>query len=128
MIISTENASTQKVEKKLNSGLPPDTVDPSTDETLLLYASRIGNIKLAKLMVRKNWKINAVNQKGENAYMIAWKYSNFEIADFLQYWGAKQDATNSGGQNVLHCAVKGKNHELIKTLVARGVSVNWGDS
>jgi len=48
------------IEERLSAGLDVNSVDPSCDETLLLYGSRTGNLKLVQLVLRKkadlDWK------------------------------------------------------------------------
>ena len=41
------------IEERLNSGLDVNSIDPTTDETLLLYGARTGNLKLVQLVLRK---------------------------------------------------------------------------
>ena len=63
-------------------------IDQSTEETLLMHAARVGNLALAKLLIRKGASEAILNPKGENAYMIAIKNENFELADFLLFVGS----------------------------------------
>jgi ankyrin repeat protein len=79
-----------------------------------MFGARTGHMKLVKLMHRHDADLEFVNSKGENAYMIACKYGNFEIADFLLFLGVPQDSKNETGANVMHIAAKGKNWELMK--------------
>jgi ankyrin repeat protein len=51
------------IEKTIDAGLDPNEVDKNLDETLLMYASRTGNLKLAQLMVKKRAIIDQTNVK-----------------------------------------------------------------
>lgn len=88
------------IEERLNAGLDVNSVDPSCDETLLLYGCRTGNLKLAQLVLRKKadleWKnVLIIQMRGENAFLVASKNSHFEIMDFLVFSGAKINSIDS---------------------------------
>ena len=46
------------------------------------------------------------NKKGENAFMIAAQYGNFEIVDFLIFVGCRTDSRDTQGATALHSATK----------------------
>ena len=88
MIGKKPNSSINIVEKHINKGLDVNKVDETTEETLLMFSARVGNLDLAKLLIRKGANEDQRNIKGENAYMIAIKSERFELADFLLFSGS----------------------------------------
>ena len=57
-------------------GLDVDANDPAFDFTLLMYASHIGSLKLAKQLVKWKANLNLTNKKGETALMIQCQYDS----------------------------------------------------
>jgi len=117
LIKNLPNSSINLVEKQIEKGLSLILVDQSTDETMLMFAARVGNMALAKMIVRKGGAEDQRNSKGENAYMIAIKAENFELADFFLYVGSDPNSMDDQGSNVLIRAVKERNTHLIPKLV-----------
>ena len=87
------------IEKEIHNGtLKVNSIDATTDETLLMYAARNNNLSLAKIMHKNLANIETVNSKGENAFLIACKHENFEIVDFLLLLGTKLESSDSNGK------------------------------
>ena len=59
------------IEKEIQRGLNVNAIDANTDETLLMYAAHHGSLSLAKIMHKNLANLEAVNSKGENAFLIA---------------------------------------------------------
>ena len=49
------------IENFLNNGLDVNSIDASTDETLLILASRLGNLRLVKFLISKNASLHVKN-------------------------------------------------------------------
>jgi ankyrin repeat protein len=120
------------VEKTIAAGLDVNAVDRKLDETLLMYAARTGNLKLAQLVVEKGAVVDQTNvisrqQQGENAFILACKHGYFDLVDFLLSKGSKVSATDRNGASAMHLVVKEGNHDSICRLVERGLGTNLRD-
>jgi ankyrin repeat protein len=73
------------VESEIRRGLPVNSLDPTLDETLLMYAARTGNLNMVKLLHKNLANLEFTNKKGENAYMVACKHEKLKIADFFVF-------------------------------------------
>ena len=74
-LTQSRKVSLNKVENFINKGLDVNAVNPDSDETLLMYASRVGNLKLVKLLHRKHADVDRKNMMGENAFIVACKHA-----------------------------------------------------
>ena len=63
----------KKIEDLLEKGLDIDAIDYDFDESLLMYASRTGNLILLKFILGKNASLHLKNSAGETAFLIAAK-------------------------------------------------------
>lgn len=61
------------IENALNNNIDIDARDNKTKDTLLMYASSIGSLKLCKFLISRNASINLENNKGETPLLIATK-------------------------------------------------------
>ena len=121
------------IEKTISAGLEVNAMDKNLDETLLMYAARTGNLKLAQLMVEKRAILDLANVRnrqshGENAFIIACKHGNFDVVDFLLSKGSKIGSVTGNGASAMHLVVKEGNHDSICRLVERGLSLNLVDN
>jgi len=70
-----KKVSLNKVENFINKGLDVNAVNADTDETLLMFSARTGNLKLCKLLHRKHADVERKNSLGENAFIVACKHA-----------------------------------------------------
>jgi len=92
------------IEREIKKGLNVNAVDENTDETLLMYAAHHGILSLAKVMHKNLANLEAVNTKGENAFLIACKHQKYELVDYLHLLGSKLESQDTNGKNWLHHA------------------------
>ena len=97
-----------------------------------MHASKIGNLRLIKLLLSKKANIDAKNVKniqayGENAFIFACKFNKFNIASYLIQCGANLNSRNNKGAKAIHYAVKQRNPDAICRLIEMGIKVNSAD-
>ena len=87
------------IEKEIQKGLNVNAIDENLDETLLMYAAHHGSLSLLKIMHKNLANLDALNSKGENAFLIACKHERYEIIDHLLLLGSSLESADSRGRN-----------------------------
>jgi ferritin-like metal-binding protein YciE len=88
-IFKSGNRNYSKIlEKLIETGYDLNSFDIKLQETLLMFASRTGNLQLLQYLLRKAVQLDKRNvittqTKGENAFLIACSFGNFECAEYL---------------------------------------------
>jgi hypothetical protein len=85
------------VDKIMDEGVDVDDFDESIGETMLMFAARNNRLDFVQYLIRKGADTELINviarqKDGENAFFIAAKAGNFEIAEFLQSKGSKPNS------------------------------------
>lgn len=109
------------VTELLKRGFDPNTPDPSGNVALVL-ALQAENFAVADaLMARPDLNVNAVNQSGESALMMAALRGNLAWCERLLARGARIDKP---GWTALHYAATGPEPKIVKLLLDRGAVVD----
>jgi ankyrin repeat protein len=108
------------VQELLARGIDPDTTDRE-GTTLLMAAAGAGYIDVARVLIGGKAKVNARNQFGESALMVAAIRGHRTMVEFLIQHGA--DVNPPGWTPLMFAAVKG-HVDIVKLLLAKGARVN----
>jgi ankyrin repeat protein len=105
-------------------GLPEyNRVIPQGGDTALMFASRVGDLASAKLLVDAGANVNDADAWGVSATTLA-TFSGFgELARFLLERGADPN-TDKAGFTALHCAIMRRDEKTVEGLLARGADPN----
>ena len=118
--IAIRNDNADVVSDLLQRGLDPNTHDPKGQPGLTI-AMREGALKVARvLLARPETDVNALNQAGESALMMAALKGNLAGAELLLARGAK---VNQSGWSPLHYAAAGPDSKMVQLLIDRGADV-----
>ena len=69
--------------KRINEGFYINAKNPNGD-TLLMIASRYGNIDICKYLISKGAHLKMKNKLGEDIFLIAKKYKHQELQNYLK--------------------------------------------
>jgi ankyrin repeat protein len=117
--IRNDNAGT--LANLFERGFDPNTRDPKGQPGLTI-AMQEHSLKTAKLLLgRPDIDVNALNQAGESALMMAALKGDLAGARLLLEHGAK---VNQAGWSPLHYAATGPEPKLVQLLIERGAEVN----
>jgi hypothetical protein len=105
------------VERLLDRGLDPNTVD-AKGNTLLMIAARNGNRELAWSLIRRKASAAKRNQFGDTALMMASLRGDREIARMLIEFGGAE--VKHSGWAPIHYAAFEDRPEIIRYLIAKG--------
>lgn len=86
------------------------------------------NLDMVELLISKGADVNAQNDQGKNALMMAAFGGKVNIIKELRNSGAKYELRDKSGCSVLHYAVDGANLDAIQWLLMDGVEVNAVDN
>jgi ankyrin repeat protein len=105
-------------------GLPEyNRVIPQGGETALMFASRVGDLASAKLLVDAGANVNDADAWGVSATTLA-AFAGFgELARFLLERGADPNA-DKAGFTALQCAIMRRDEKTVDALLARGADPN----
>jgi len=115
----------------LDAGMPPDTPNPSTGDTLLLEMLggdlSVGQQTAVKALLRRGADANRVSRQGGGT-ALARVYCCADIAAALLDAGARLDAPSgqadrTAGQALMNTAIVLSKTEVVRLLVARGYPV-----
>lgn len=120
--IAAELGSSDRIERWLDEGMPPDFVADRIGSGLMIAAWE-GNLPLMELFVARGADVNFTNAKGEQALLLAaWK-GKAEAVSWLLDHGAR--ISREGLEwSALHYAVFAGNADVAKLLMERGADVN----
>ena len=119
--VAIRNDNAEVVSDLLQRGFDPNTRDPKGQPGLTI-AMREGAPKVARvLLARSDVDVNALNQAGESALMMAALKGNLAGAQLLLARGAK---VNQSGWSPLHYAAAGPNPKMVQLLIDRGAAID----
>lgn len=119
--VAIRNDNADVVSNLLQRGFDPNTRD-SKGQPGLTIAIREGALKVARvLLARPETDVNALNQAGESALMMAALKGNLVGAELLLARGAK---VNQSGWSPLHYAAAGPDPKMVQWLIDRGADVD----
>mmetsp|Transcript_10986 Transcript_10986/g.29335 ORF Transcript_10986/g.29335 Transcript_10986/m.29335 type:complete len:688 (-) Transcript_10986:65-2128(-) len=105
-----------------------DARDVETEQTLLEYACREGNMSLAKLCYRRGAVLSAKTKKGETPFTIVTKAKRYDLMEFLHTYGVKVNSQDADGMTSLHFAAQNDDLDGICRLIEWGADVNTRDN
>ncbi|EAY05670.1 hypothetical protein TVAG_216460 [Trichomonas vaginalis G3] len=103
--------------------------DTKSGRTILIYSAYKGNGKLVRYLVEGGCNLNAVNNNGNNAVIVAAGFSDVETVKFLIESGLdKNSRSEKFGLYPITNACWGGNVDIIKYLLSIGCDVNSVDN
>jgi ankyrin repeat protein len=108
------------INELLGKGIEVDSTDPA-GSTLLMTASSLGKLDAAKTLVAHKANVNARNQYGESALMMAAIRGHRSVVEYLLGSGA--EVNPPGWTPLMFAAVKGHD-EIARMLLDKGANVN----
>lgn len=115
VISAIENIDIVSLNIHLSEGANVDTVD-QRGNTPLMLASKIGNPRIARILLAHNPNINAKNYKGETALMIAAENGQYYIARQLVVRGANVHEKNANGLTAMEIAIRNGQPQIVSLL------------
>ena len=100
----------------LDKGLDPNTTDRE-GHTLLMTASRLGHLDLAKLLIARKASVTRRSAQGDTALMLASLKGHVAVAQLLITHGGQ---VRQPGWTPLHYAAFEGRPEMLKLLLAKG--------
>jgi ankyrin repeat protein len=112
------NYSMEIIEKILT--LNPDLINAKddSDKNALIYACKIGYLKLINYLIEKGADIHVKNKKNRSALSYAVKHGYFEIAKILIEKGVDTSIVDIKNRTLLDISKKGYNSPLVNELLA----------
>lgn len=104
-----------------------DARDVESNQTLLEYAARTGNMSLSKLCYRRGMNMSAVTASGDTAFTIATRNKNYALMEFLHMYGVKVNSADASGRTALHVATANNDVDGICRLIEWGADINLRD-
>lgn len=99
----------------LAEGANVDSVD-NEGNTPLMLAAKVGNPRMARILLAHQPNINAKNLKGETALMIAAENGQYYIARQLIVRGANTLEQNNGGLTAQDIAIRNGQPQIVQLL------------
>ena len=96
---------------------------PHGGDTALMFASRVGDLASAKLLVAAGADVNDQDAWGVSATVLAAHSGYAELVEFLLDKGADPNRAEAGF-SALHIAIMRRDGRMIRALLARGADVN----
>lgn len=119
--VAIRNDNADAVSDLLQRGFDPNTRDPKGQPGLTI-AMQEGALKVARvLLASPETDVNALNQAGESALMMAALKGNLEGAQLLLARGAK---VNQPGWSPLHYAAAGPDPKVVQLLIDHGAAID----
>lgn len=112
---AAEKNQSEAVVDLLKRGMDVNTADPAGN-TLLMIASRNGNLELVNFLLANRAGVNRRNRFGDTACLLAAVKGNLPALQLLHASGCQIEP---GGWSVLHYAVFGENPELLAWVIAQ---------
>lgn len=112
---AAEKNQSEAVVDLLKRGMDVNTADPAGN-TLLMIASRNGNLELMNFLLANRAGVNRRNRFGDTACLLAAVKGNLPGLQRLHASGCQLEP---GGWSVLHYAVFGDNPELLAWVIAQ---------
>ena len=105
----------------LDRGVDPNSASVN-GTSALMYASKIGDARMARVLISFGADVNAVNDSGASALTLAAKYGNTEVAQMLVQNGATVDAKTKNGVTPAQMAKKYNHKTTADFLEAAGAN------
>jgi ankyrin repeat protein len=119
--VAIKNDNASQLESLLQRGFDPNTRDPKGQPGLTM-AMQERSAKTAKLLLdQRSIDVNALNQAGESALMLAALKGDLAGAQLLAQHGA---SINQPGWSPLHYAATGPDPKLVAWLLERGAAID----
>lgn len=112
---AVEKNQSEAVVDLLKRGMDVNTADPSGN-TLLMIASRNGNLDLMHFLLASRAGVNRRNRFGDTACLLAAVKGNLSALQLLHASGCQIEP---GGWGVIHYAIFGENPELLAWVIAQ---------
>jgi ankyrin repeat protein len=127
-LIACEDGKLDVVRKMIKSKKININFQSDNNKTGLIYASKVGNYDIVKLLVENNSDMNVQDINKNTALMFAILYHNDNIAEYLITQGAKLDLINIHGSTVMHIAASVGNKKILEELDNRGMDLEYRDN
>lgn len=101
--------------------------DVETEQTLLEFACRTGNMQLAKLCCRRGANLNARTSQGETVFNIVTQLRRYDMMEFLHTYGMQVNSCDAEGLTPLHVAAANDDVDAVCRLLEWGADVNACD-
>lgn len=118
------NGKIKKLNVLLDSGLDVNSRDKSSGDTLFIRAAEAENIDIAKLLLKYDVDIKAMNGKGRTALHNAVEIGSLEMVAFLLECGLDVNSADELGYTPAWLAVKKNNDELLRLLISNGANIH----
>ncbi|SCP04094.1 ankyrin-repeat protein, putative [Plasmodium ovale] len=105
-----------------------DYVQPPHNRTAFWYSCRNGNLKIAKIILKKGSNINHRDANGMTPLHICVKYGHFNIANFLIDNDANINIRDNEGQTPIFYAIINRHYDIVKLLIESGADVQIKDN
>ncbi|CAD2098052.1 conserved Plasmodium protein, unknown function [Plasmodium vinckei lentum] len=105
-----------------------DYVQPPHNRTAFWYSCRNGNLKIARIILKKGSNINHKDANGISPLHICVKYGHLNIAKFLIENNANINIMDNEGQSPIFYAIINKHYEIAKLLIENGANVQIKDN
>jgi ankyrin repeat protein len=93
------------------------------EDTMLIFASKIGSLEVVKFLVKNGANCNITNKNGDTALMCASKIGSLDIVKFLFEKGADIKIKNENGDTALTLASNSQDtFEVIQFLFEKGAT------
>lgn len=94
------------------------------NETPLLVAARIGDIKAITILLDHGADIRRSNDLRQTSLMLAAQKGDEACVQLLIERNASLNALDAMGENALFYAIRGRNKQVLETLIASGIQVH----
>ena len=116
-----------KLRSLLANGADPNSADPRGGSTPLMHSATVGSIEAMTLLVDRKANVNAVNDAGLTALMMA--VTDIDKVRLLLDRGADVNAASKRGRTALMLAAAGDNSAaIVRLLMARGANAKAVDA
>ncbi len=109
----------------IRSGANIDFVDKDTGFTLLMIASQLGYIEIARYLIKNGSDINLKGTNGATALILSSEYGHTEIVELLLCNNVNINVQAKNGASCLTLASGNKHIEIVKLLIKNGVNLNY---
>lgn len=104
LLLAAERSYNSIAEYLLTSGADPNATDIRTGFSALMFASRMGNESLVRILIRNKANVNALSYLGYSPLSLARGNNHFEIVKILKNAGADVYLENQNGDTPMSMA------------------------
>lgn len=127
LIVAIENRQLPVFDKLLELGVSKDVKDSAKKLPPLFWAASVGDLEMAKVLLRSGCKPNQKNIYGHAYFLDNIDKGDVDMVQLLLDHGAKANTTDLYGRPAIHHAYSANNLAMLKLLQSRGGSVNASD-